>query len=263
MSKVQLKVQLLKHTPDPEETIAAAAKLCYSPVGVDELLNNLTPEKTEKFVEMLADLKHESPFEHVSFTFAAEGVSRSLTHQLVRHRIASFSQQSQRYVPLDDFDYIVPEEIAKNEIASGIFIDAMKDDQRAYDGIVHVLKLSYVSEGMNEKAAEKKAIEDARYVFPNACETKIVFTMNVRSLWNFFNHRCCERAQWEIRALANEMLKAVKEVAPKAFKNAGKPCMNGVCKENGMQCDWGKSKGIITQKQADQLIKDHYRSRNN
>ena len=99
-----LKVKLLQYTPEPEKTIAAAAKLCYSPVGVDDILENLTDEGAEKFLNMLMSYGHMSPIEHVSFTFAVEGVSRSLTHQLVRHRIASYSQQSQRYVKLDQFE---------------------------------------------------------------------------------------------------------------------------------------------------------------
>jgi thymidylate synthase (FAD) len=88
--------------------------------------------------------------------------------------------------------------------------------------------------------AEKRAIEDARYVFPNACETKIVVTMNARSLYNFFNHRCCQRAQTEIRELATEMLRQVKQVAPTIFKNMGPNCVSGPCPEGSMTC--GKAK---------------------
>ncbi|MDU7111165.1 MAG: FAD-dependent thymidylate synthase, partial [Clostridium perfringens] len=118
-----LKVKLLQYTPEPEKTIAAAAKLCYSPVGVDDILENLTDEGAEKFLNMLMSYGHMSPIEHVSFTFAVEGVSRSLTHQLVRHRIASYSQQSQRYVKLDQFEYIVPPAIENDEVAKKLFID--------------------------------------------------------------------------------------------------------------------------------------------
>ena len=104
---MSLKVKLIQYTKEAEKTIAAAAKLCYSAVGVDDIVSNLNEENVEKFLNMLMSYGHQSPIEHVSFTFAVEGVSRSLTHQLVRHRIASYSQQSQRYVKLNQFEYIV------------------------------------------------------------------------------------------------------------------------------------------------------------
>ncbi|WP_027626545.1 FAD-dependent thymidylate synthase [Clostridium lundense] len=231
-----LKVKLLEYTPNPEKVIASAAKLCYSAVGVDEIQQGLDEEKINKFLNVLMSYGHESPIEHVSFTFAVEGVSRSLTHQLVRHRIASYSQQSQRYVKLDQFEYIIPPEIEKSQEAKNIYIEAMENSQKAYNSIVSMLQEKYLSEGMNKSSSEKKAIEDARYVFPNACETKVVFTMNARSLMNFFRHRCCNRAQWEIRQLANEMLKEVKEVAPIIFKYSGPSCINGDCPEGKMSC---------------------------
>ena len=134
-----MKVKIIAHTPNPEEVIAQAAKLCYSPVGVDEIMEKLTPEKIEKFVNHLADIGHESPFEHVSFTFAIEGISRCCTHQIVRHRIASFSQQSQRYVKLEQFEYIIPPEIEKIPEAKEIFIEAMERDQKAYNELVKLL----------------------------------------------------------------------------------------------------------------------------
>lgn len=231
-----LKVKLLQYTPEPEKTIAAAAKLCYSSVGVEDIMENLTEENTSKFLNMLMSLGHESPIEHVSFTFGVEGVSRSLSHQLVRHRIASFSQQSQRYVKLEQFEYIIPPSIEEDEVAKEIFINSMKESQNAYDEIVERLKSTYINQGVDERMAEKKAIEDGRYVFPNACETKVVFTMNARSLINFFHHRCCDRAQWEIRYMANIMLKEVKKVAPTLFKYAGPSCVNGPCPEGKMTC---------------------------
>lgn len=233
---MDLKVKLIEHTPNPEKVIASAAKLCYSAVGIDEIEENLQGEKATKFLNMLMSYGHESPIEHVSFTFAVEGVSRSLTHQLVRHRLASYSQQSQRYVKLSQFQYIVPPEIKKDEEAKKIYIEAMENSQEAYNKLADILKNNHIKNGMNSPAAEKKAIEDARYVFPNACETKIMLTMNARSLVNFFKHRCCNRAQWEIRALANEMLKQVKEVAPVLFKYSGPSCLNGVCPEGKMTC---------------------------
>lgn len=239
---MSLKVRLIQHTPQPEELIAAAAKLCYSSVGIDEIMEKQTEEGVAKFLNMLMSLGHESPIEHVSFTFAVEGVSRSLSHQLVRHRIASYSQQSQRYVKLDQFEYIIPPSIEKDEETRKIFVEAMIQSQRAYDELVIKLKAKYKEEGLSDKDGEKKAIEDARYVFPNACETKVVFTMNARSLINFFHHRCCERAQWEIREMANQMLSEVKKVAPILFKSSGPSCLNGPCPEGKMSC--GKAKEI-------------------
>ncbi len=244
-----LKVKLMAHTPNPDAIVAAAAKLCYSPVGVDGIMEKLDDEEVAKFVNTLVNMGHESPIEHVSFTFAIEGISRSCSHQIVRHRIASFSQQSQRYVKLDQFEYIIPPEIEKNEKAKEIFIQSMNKCQEDYDKLVEILFEKHyqdlLDKGLNEKKAksqaEKMSIEDARYVFPNACETKMVVTMNARSLYNFFSKRCCERAQWEIRELANEMLKLLKEVAPVLFKNAGAPCVRGNCPEGSMSC--GSPKG--------------------
>lgn len=233
---MELKVKLLEYTPNPEKVVATAAKLCYSPVGIEEMSNDLSDEKVNKFLDMLMSYGHESPIEHVSFTFAAEGVSRSLTHQLVRHRIASYSQQSQRYVKLDQFQYIIPPEIDKDKNIRNVFIESMENSQKAYDKICNTLEERYISEGMKRKQAEKKSIEDSRYVFPNACETKIIFTMNARTLMNFFRHRCCTRAQWEIRNLANEMLLEVKKVAPNLFKYSGPSCVNGECPEGTMSC---------------------------
>ncbi|EYE87223.1 FAD-dependent thymidylate synthase [Fervidicella metallireducens AeB] len=239
-----MKVKLIAHTPEPEKIIASAAKLCYSRVGIDEIMENLNEENTQKFLNMLIDLGHESPIEHVNFTFAVEGVSRTLTHQLVRHRIASYSQQSQRYVKLEQFQYIVPPSIEMIPEAKELFIKAMEEDQNTYNTLVEILMEKHIKKlvegGMEEnkakRVAEKMAIEDARYVFPNACETKIVFTMNARTLFNFLRHRCCNRAQWEIKNLADEMLKQLKEVAPTVFKNCGPGCISGSCPEGGMSC---------------------------
>ncbi len=239
-----MKVELLNYTKDGEMTIAQAGKLCYSPVGVDEIKETLDEESIGKYVKMLSDLGHFSPLEHVSFTFAIEGVSRVLTHQLVRHRIASYSQQSQRYVKLDDFQYIIPPEIKENPEAKEIFIEAMEADRQAYFKLVDalfdknyekMLKKGY-SEKKARSQAEKASIEDARYVFPNACETKIVLTMNARTLIHFFTVRCCNRAQWEIRNMADEMLKLVKNIYPALFSSVGPGCVNGPCPEGSMTC---------------------------
>ncbi len=238
------KVKLLNYTPDGERLIASAAKLCYSPVGVEEIDEGMTDENVSSFLNGLISMGHESPIEHISFTFAAEGVSRSLTHQLVRHRIASYSQQSQRYVKLEQFEYIIPPAIEESPTAKKLFIQAMEKDQEYYNQIAEELYNEYykvmISEGISEKKAKrdanKKAIEDARYVFPNACETKIVFTMNARTLLHFFRLRTCNRAQWEIREMAIEMLRQVKEIYPTIFKSAGPSCITGPCPEGGMTC---------------------------
>ncbi|MDI6617230.1 MAG: FAD-dependent thymidylate synthase [Clostridiales bacterium] len=240
-----LKVELLQYTPEPEKLVSAAAKLCYSSSGIDTIMGNLSPDNVEKFIEMLMNLGHESPIEHVDFTFAAEGVSRALTHQLVRHRIGcSYSQQSQRYVSLKQFKYIIPPKIEHIPEAKQRFLQAMESDQKYYDELVGMLyKGNYeklILEGIDQKKAkvqaEKISLEDARYVLPNACETKIMFTMNARALYNFFHLRCCNRAQWEIKNLADEMLRQVKKVAPLLFKNAGPSCFRGNCPEGKMSC---------------------------
>ena len=244
------KVTLLNHTRDPERTVACAAKLCYSNATIENIHEGLTDEKVSSFVEMLAEIGHESPIEHASFTFGIEGVSRALLAQITRHRMASFSVQSQRYVAEAHFEYVTPPEIACDPEAKALFIAAMEDDQRKYDALTDILKTKHKKEflalGKDEKTAdrmaEKKAIEDARFVLPNACETKMVLTMNARSLMNFFKHRCCNRAQWEIRDVANQMLALVLEVAPNIFKNAGPSCMTGGCPEGKMTC--GKIKEV-------------------
>ena len=239
-----MKVELLQYTKDCEKIIAAAAKLCYSSSGIDGILNGLDDEKTEKFLKMLLSMGHESPIEHVTFTFGVEGVSRSLLAQLTRHRIASYSVKSQRYVSEGQFEYVTPPEIEAVPEAKEIYIDTMIKEQEAYNKLSEILSdkhyREFINSGMDEKAAktaaEKKAIEDARYVLPNACTTSIIMTFNARSLYNFFEHRCCERAQWEIRELANTMLSLVKEKAPVLFEKSGPSCLKGACPEGAKSC---------------------------
>lgn len=216
-----IKCKLISHTPEPEKVVSIAAKLCYSKSDVDSLVTGvLTGNDTEKFIDKLKGMGHESPLEHVSFTFAIEGVSRTLTHQLVRHRIASYSQKSQRYVSENNFEYIIPPSIARDSQAKEKFENLMCTIRQAY----------------NELASMDIPKEDARYVLPNATETKIIVTMNARSLFNFFSLRCCTHAQWEIRQLANLMLVEVQKVAPVLFKNAGASCKKGYCPEEGRSC---------------------------
>ena len=239
-----MNVKLLTYTPDAEKVIAAAAKLCYAKSDIDTLLDNLTPEKVEAFLKMLEELGHESPVEHATFTFGIEGVSRALLAQITRHRIASFSVQSQRYVSKTDFSYIIPPEIENLPEAKEEFIAAMEEDARHYESLRQKLMARHLeanlAAGMNEadakRAAEKKANEDARFVLPNACDTRIIMTMNVRSLHNFFRLRCCMRAQWEIRDLAIAMLKEVREVCPLLFGRAGPACLYGPCAEGAYSC---------------------------
>lgn len=216
-----IKCKLISHTPEPEKVVSIAVKLCYSKSDVDGLITGvLTGNDTEKFIDKLKGMGHESPLEHVSFTFAIEGVSRTLTHQLVRHRIASYSQKSQRYVSENNFEYIVPPSIARDSQAKEKFENLMCTIRQAY----------------NKLASMDIPKEDARYVLPNATETKIIVTMNARSLFNFFSLRCCTHAQWEIRQLANLMLAEVQKVAPILFKNAGASCKKGYCPEEGRSC---------------------------
>lgn len=221
-------VKLVRHTPEPERTVAMSARLCYSPIGAAQLEEKISDEQAANLVRKLVSMGHLSTLEHVTFTFAIEGVSRVLTHQLVRHRIASYSQQSQRYVKEHDFETIVPASIASKPEAKAKFDKLMTEIQAMYDEFI----------------ALDIPAEDARYILPNATETKIVCTFNARSLLNFFSLRCCTRAQWEIRALANEMLRQCQAVAPVIFENAGPTCVSeGVCHEGAMSC--GRLQAIL------------------
>ena len=246
-----MKVELIAHTPEPEKLAATAAKLCYSSSDIGTLRDGLTEDKIESFIDMLVSIGHESVMEHVSFTFGIEGISRACSHQLVRHRIASYSQKSQRYVNENGFEFITPPEIEGCPEAKAEFDRLMSEITAGYDRIADILtekhKAEFTAHGMDEKkaasSARKLANEDARFVLPNACETKIVVTMNVRSLFNFFRHRCCNRAQWEIRAVANEMLRLCLETAPHIFAHAGPSCVaEGKCPEGKMSC--GKMKEV-------------------
>lgn len=229
-----MEVKLLRHTLEPEKTVAMSARLCYSPIGAAQLEEKMTDEQAAKLVRKLVSMGHFSTLEHVTFTFAIEGVSRVLTHQLVRHRIASYSQQSQRYVKEHNFETIMPPTIAARPEAKEKFLKLMQEIQDLY----------------NELTEQGIPAEDARYVLPNAAETKIVCTFNVRSLLNFFSLRCCSRAQWEIRQLAEKMLAECKKVAPVLFENAGPTCVSeGICREGEMSC--GRLQAILAQKTAE------------
>ncbi len=243
-------VTLIAYTPNPEKVVAAAAKLCYSQSGVEKLMEDLTPEKTTDFLDMLSQIGHESPIEHVNFTFGVEGVSRVLLAQITRHRIASYSVQSQRYVNKSGFECIVPPAITESSEALKEFENSVAQANDAYNKLTEILtqenKDKLVSQGIDEELALKKARklanEDARFVLPNACDTKMVVTMNARSLLNFLRHRLCSRAQWEIRAVALEMYKLAYTAAPALFERGGPPCIARQCPEGKMSC--GKSREI-------------------
>ena len=254
-------VKLLAHTPDAEQVVAMAAKLCYSAAEIENIREGLDEESTTRFIKMLADLGHGSPVEHATFTFGIEGISRACSHQLVRHRIASYSQQSQRYVDGTKFDFVTPPEILNNPKALSVYNQVIENQTRAYKEIRDALAAGYIMEFMGEElsgsdeeiidsfketnksecaAFIKKANEDARFILPNAATTKIICTFNARSLQNFFAHRCCNRAQWEIREVAEKMLLCCLEVAPHLFQNCGPSCLFGPCPEGKMSC--GKQK---------------------
>ncbi len=245
-----MRVTLITHTPDPEKLVAASAKLCYTKSEVETLMNGLTEQKIDAFLKRLADMGHESPLEHVTFTFALEGVSRSLLAQLTRHRIASYSVQSQRYVDMQGAEFIVPPSVKAHPEVETIYNNIIGFLRQQHSMLYRVLKYTaktdLIAKGWTsekaEKAAEKIALEDSRYVLPNACSTQLIVTMNVRSLHNFFRLRCCNRAQWEIRAVADEMLKQCKQVAPRLFANAGAPCVAGPCPEGPMSCGSPRTK---------------------
>ena len=234
MGEVEPRVTLVRCTPEPQELVAAAAKLCYAS-ETDGLLDQ-TPDGSERFVALLRRMGHLSPVEHATFTFFLEGVSRAMTHQLVRHRLASYSQRSQRYVAHDEFGYIVPPQLKGKRIAA----DGEGQGQDAAEYFADTMQL--IAERyrrLNEAlgCTGESSNEDARYVLPNACETKIFVTMNARELLHFFEERLCQRAQWEIREVADQMLAAARKVCPGIFKGVGPKCLRyGRCPEGKMTC---------------------------
>lgn len=213
-------VELLIHTPDPEQVVAAAARLCYSNASIDELMEKSKVDRQE-FLEKILSLGHHSVMEHVSFSFGIEGISRACSHQLVRHRIASYSQQSQRYVSHKKrFSAVTPESIAAKPELSQRYQQLLEEIHQFY----------------GEMLDADIPAEDARFLLPNAATTKVVMTMNGRELRHFFALRCCRRAQWEIQAMAKQMLQLVKPVAPTLFAKAGPGCVSGPCPEGKMTC---------------------------
>jgi thymidylate synthase (FAD) len=214
-------VRLLFHTPEPERAVAVAARLCYAPVGAAELMEEMSPDAVHRVLRTILESGHLSTLEHASYTYAIDGVSRAMTHQLVRHRLASYNQQSQRYVSYaEEPQFIVPPDIAADPAALERFNAANAAAFAEYRAMIDA--------GV--------AAEDARYLLPNAMETKIVVTMNVRELLHFFELRCCKRAQWEIREVALRMLELAGPTAPYIFMDAGASCRRGPCREGKMTC---------------------------
>lgn len=216
-----MKVTLLACTQDADAICAAAGNSCYSERSSADIIETINPEKV---LSRIVGMGHHSVIEHAVFTFSVEGVSRALTHQLVRHRMASFSQQSQRYVSMDRASFVTPHSVEGNEEASEVFDETMDTIWDAY------------------RRLEELGIpaEDARYLLPNGCTTNITITMNARELLHFFSLRCCNRAQWEIREMADKMLELCLEKSPIIFKDAGPPCVRGPCPEGKLTC--GKSR---------------------
>ena len=226
MPEKQLQVTLLAYTPDPEKTCALAARTCYSAMEYDELKALVAEKDQAAFLKRIVASGHLSVLEHASFTFGVSGVSRALLAQITRHRIASFSVQSQRYVSLaEGFGYVIPPRI------KDLGEDAVKEFERQMEQMQ-----TWYGEWQEKLGAGEGSNEDARFVLPNACETHITLTMNARELLHFFSLRCCNRAQWEIRALAREMLKLCKQVSPVIFESAGPGCVSGPCPEGAKSC---------------------------
>ena len=227
MPEVKLHVALIRHTLSPEETVALGARLCYSRATIDDLTRRVSAKDQSDFVQKIMGMGHDSVLEHASFTFGVEGVSRVLLAQLTRHRLASFSVQSQRYVSYEQgFGYIVPPKIA------ALGQDAADEYARQMDQ----MHQWYCRWQERLGAAGESSNEDARFVLPGACETRLMMTMNVRELRHFFSLRMCSRAQWEIRALATEMHRLCMEVAPALFADAGPGCLRGACPEGAKSC---------------------------
>ena len=238
MPRSEMKAVLIRHTLSPVEVVALGARLCYSKARVDDLLDKVEAKDQTEFVHKIMSMGHDSVLEHASFTFGIEGVSRTLLAQITRHRVASFSVQSQRYVSYEKgFGYIVPPKI------EALGADAVAEFERQMD----TMHQWYV-QWQEKLGTGEGGNEDARFVLPGACETRMMVTMNVRELRHFFSLRMCSRAQWEIRALANEMHRLCMEVAPALFENAGPACLRGACPEGEKTC--GKMLQIRQERKA-------------
>jgi thymidylate synthase (FAD) len=230
MPPVELHVRLLEMSDHPLSLLYVAYRQCYSPRWAGDMqAEDASDDSKATFIREMMRFGHDSPLEHVKFTFAIEGVSRALTHQLVRHRVASYSQQSQRYVDMKHFGYIIPPSIADDVDLRTEFEQCMAEIQQSYQDLL----ARFGEKGV----VGEKAHEDARFVLPQAVETKIVVTMNCRELLHFFGQRCCQRAQWEIRALANKMLEICRDELFPVFEHGGAQCERlGYCPEGKFSC---------------------------
>ena len=216
-----MKVKLLRYTADAELLCGTAAQTTIKSGKPSEILEKIDSETAKRKIKMVTGYGHASVIEHASFTFSLEDVSRAMTHQLVRHRIASYTQQSQRYVTYDTLEkYVIPPSITDNDEAKKTFDDTLEKISETYQKLLKI--------GIPK--------EDARFILPNAAKTNIIVTMNARELRHFFNLRCCARAQWEIIEVAVEMLKQAKKAAPALFENCGPTCVElGYCTEGKMK----------------------------
>ncbi|HWR97584.1 MAG TPA: FAD-dependent thymidylate synthase [Candidatus Methanoperedens sp.] len=214
-------VALLRRTAAPETAVALAARLCYSPDRIDDLERGVDAAAAAALIRRIVGLGHLSVLEHAVFTFGVEGISRAASHQLVRHRVASYSQQSQRYVAArEDFAHVVPPSVTASPKLARVYARLMRECGRRY----------------SELLAAGVPAEDARFVLPNAAATRIIVTMNARELRHFFTLRGCLRAQWEIRELAERMLGLARAVAPVLFEGCGPACVRGACPEGKLTC---------------------------
>jgi thymidylate synthase (FAD) len=214
-------VQLIAHTPDPERLVAVAARLCYSATGLEGIHARMSREQVASLISMLRRSGHLSPLEHAVFSFYLEGWSRVTTHQLVRHRIASYSQQSQRYVTADPEEFATPPSIRSIPAALEEHERVLATAGRSYRRLVEL--------GVPP--------EDARYCLPQAITSRLILTMNARELLHFFQLRTCRRAQWEIRFLALSMLRLVRKAAPAVFRPAGPECVElRRCRQGKLSC---------------------------
>ena len=243
----RMNVILIRHTFSPEELVSLGAKLCYSKATISNLAERISSHDQSEFIDRLLNMGHESIFEHASFTFGIEGVSRVLLAQLTRHRLASFSVQSQRYVSYENgFGFIIPPRI---EELGGEAVEK------------YITQMSQIEEWYKEWQQQlgqgEQSNEDARFVLPNACETRILLTMNVRELWHFFSLRMCNRAQWEINELATRMHRLCLETAPALFRECGPACLRGKCPEGEKSCGKMEQKRRERKELIEMIKKEH------
>ncbi|MFO8060031.1 MAG: FAD-dependent thymidylate synthase [Bacillota bacterium] len=216
-----MKVRVIDYTQEPDRTVAVAARLCYSPKDVDDIQTRMGDREVGRMIQMLRERGHLSPLEHAYFTVAIEGLSRVSSHQLVRSRIASYSQQSQRYIDQREFDFVIPPSISEDPELQERFRRHLADSRSLYGDL---------------RAAGVPG-EDARFVLPQAVSTSIIMSKNARAWLEWFELRMCSRAQWEIRRLAEALLKELRELAPHLFAVAGPPCQTqGLCREGADSC---------------------------